>query len=309
MPEPPLPDAVIARLQFRCEEPDLAACGHLLGPELGRGGMGVVYRAHDPELGRDVALKVVPVADADRPDALERLRREARTLARLEHPGIVPVHTVGVLPDGRIFYTMRLVQGERLDRFAAAGPDRPLPEMLRLFVRVCETVAFAHAAGVVHRDLKPANLMVGAFGDVLVLDWGLAHSAGDGISPRRQGGTRGFMAPEQESGDAGEIEPRTDVFALGAVLRFLAGCGGRPTPNALRSIIARATATVPASRYAAVSDLAADVLRFLDGERVTAHRESIWERLTRLIRRHRVLLGLVLAYLVMRAVLFFFLPG
>ena len=101
-----------------------------------------------------------------------RLRNEARVLARLEHPGLVPVHDIGTLPDGRLFYVMRLVRGRRLDEHARQ--ERSLPALLRLFERVCEAVAFAHAQGVLHRDLKPANVMVGPFGEVLVLDWGLA---------------------------------------------------------------------------------------------------------------------------------------
>src|SRR5207245_4158878 len=118
--------------------------------ELGRGGMGVVYLARDTVLDREVALKIVerPSQDAN----------EARILARLEHPGIVPVHDFGQLPDGRLFYAMKRVRGDRLDRWLAAGRD--LDERLAVFVRVCEAVAFAHAHGVVHRDLEPEHLIV-----------------------------------------------------------------------------------------------------------------------------------------------------
>ena len=101
-----------------------------------------------------------------------RLLREAKIIARLEHPGIVPVHDVGTLPDGRVFYTMKLVQGQRLDQHAAELGG--VPERLRTFQKICEAVSFAHAHDVVHRDLKPQNIMVGRFGEVLVMDWGLA---------------------------------------------------------------------------------------------------------------------------------------
>src|SRR5205085_2428258 len=196
-----------------------------------------------------VALKVIDVPDA----GIEaRLRREAQVLARLEHPGIVPVHDVGSLPDGRAFYTMKWVQGDRLDR-ALARP-LPLAERLRLFLRIAEAVAFAHARGVLHRDLKPANVMVGSFGEVLVLDWGLAkiltdaaRSATTGdpeetiVEPARTEsgeasettefsattahgtvmGTPGYMSPEQARGDNARLDERSDIFSLGALLRFL----------------------------------------------------------------------------------------
>src|SRR5262249_3937250 len=136
-----------------------------------RGGMGVVYAAQDEMLERRVALKVLDVPDPDGGLA-SRLNREARVLARLEHPGIVPVHDVGTLADGRVFYTMKFVEGQRLDKHIQSVLS--LPDRLRLFLRICDSVAFAHARGVLHRDLKPANVMIGAFGEVLVMDWGLA---------------------------------------------------------------------------------------------------------------------------------------
>jgi serine/threonine protein kinase len=156
--------------------PAVAGERYTLHEPVGQGGMGTVYRASDRALGRDVAVKVLrgDVADAE---AAARLEREARILARLEHPGIVPVHDVGVLADGRVFYVMKLVRGRRLQEFVR-GAARS--DVLRVVLRVCETVGFAHAHGVVHRDLKPANIMVGAFGEVLVLDWGIARVLGVG---------------------------------------------------------------------------------------------------------------------------------
>ncbi|HYM80658.1 MAG TPA: serine/threonine-protein kinase, partial [Candidatus Limnocylindria bacterium] len=149
--------------------------------EIGRGGMGTVYRAEDVRLGRRVALKVLNLLDPSG-DAAARMRREAQILARLEHPGIVPVHDAGTLADGRVFYAMKYVRGLRLDRWVASATS--LAERLRLFTRVCEAVAFAHAEGVVHRDLKPENVMVGPFGEVLVMDWGVAKVLAD---PARDG--------------------------------------------------------------------------------------------------------------------------
>jgi serine/threonine protein kinase len=283
--------------------------------------MGSIWEAEDPELARSVAVKVLDLPD-DSGDLAARLRLEARVLARLEHPGIVPVHDVGSLPDGRPFYAMKLVRGERLD--AAAARLATLPERLRLFLRVCEPVAFAHAQGVVHRDLKPENVMVGPFGEVLVLDWGIArvisvaglersgHLGADPASaPARTAapaagtaagsvlGTHGFMAPEQARGEDG-VDHRADVFALGALLTALVGEAVSPSRR-LAAIVARATAGRPDERYPDVGSLAADVTRLLDGEPVTAYRERSWERAARFAARHRVALLLVAAYLAARA--------
>jgi serine/threonine protein kinase len=166
-----LSDASLAHLREVADWPDLSGTRYEALERIGRGGMGAVYLARDRELDRHVALKVL---DAPRPTPEDeaRLLREARILARLEHPGIVPVHDLGSLPDGRLFYTMKWVRGSRLDEHAQR--NAPLVELLHLFQRICETVGFAHARGVIHRDLKPENVMVGSFGEVLVLDWGVA---------------------------------------------------------------------------------------------------------------------------------------
>src|SRR5260370_4552055 len=141
-------DSAVARLRAIAAVPDLGDTRYELLEEIGRGGMGIVYLARDTQLERQVAVKVLNVTDRD-------LLAEARILARLEHPGIVPVHDAGALPDGRIYYAMKLVQGTRLDRYGETKP--PLPELLRTFCRVCDPVGFAHSQGVFHRDLKPAN--------------------------------------------------------------------------------------------------------------------------------------------------------
>lgn len=165
-----LPDQVVARLQTQMQTPDLSGTRYCALSFLGHGGMGSVWLAEDSILQRPVALKVF-AAENSAVDLAARLMREALVLARLEHPGIVPVHDAGTLPDGRTFYCMKHVEGQTLDRYAAG---LPLSERLRLFQRIAEPLAFAHSRGVVHRDLKPANIMIGPFGEVLIMDWGLA---------------------------------------------------------------------------------------------------------------------------------------
>jgi serine/threonine-protein kinase len=295
--------------------------------EIDRGGMGTVYRARDRELGREVAIKVPSSQGVPQP-AGDRLLREARVLARLEHPGLVPVHDVGTLEDGRLFYAMKLVRGSRLDRHLAALPS--LPARLRVFERICETVAFAHAHGVIHRDLKPENVMLGPFGEVLVIDWGIARlrdDAGAGApTPTDAGaggtahgtvlGTPGYMAPEQARGEVGRISERADVYALGAILYFLTTATPPPPgpvpsprrldpglPRPLESICRKALAEDPAGRYASVQDMSADVSAFLSGLPVSAHRETPWEWTARHARRYRTPLVLVAAYLAMRVAL------
>ena len=323
-----LSDAALVRLRSLGDAPALEGTRYELLGELGRGGMGAVYRVHDRELGREIALKVISDL-APSPDGARRLRREARALARLEHPGIVPVHDAGTLPDGRVFYTMKLVRGERLDVRLRRGLTPG--DALRLFSRVADAVAFAHANGVIHRDIKPQNIMIGAFGEVLVLDWGLAKVRAEiaeeavraaPIAPAAHEesttapaastldgvviGTPGYMAPEQEAGRSGAADERADVFALGAVLRYLVeGTGARPG-RPLLAIIARATAPDPAQRYQSVADLAADVARLQDGQPVDAYRENVFERLGRIARRHQTAIALVVAYLLMRVALLLF---
>ena len=285
-------DAAIARLRTIEDRPDFSGTRYELLDQIGRGGMGIVFRGRDRELDREVAIKVTAWSTAG--DA-QRLRAEARVLARLEHPGIVPVHDVGRLPDGRVFAVMMLVRGERLDTRAA---PLPLLDRLRLFDRVCETVAFAHTRGVVHRDLKPANIMAGEHGQVLVLDWGLAR--GEREAGGAGGGTEGYMAPEQASPG---FDVRSDVYALGVILRDLAQPDAARVARPLTSIVRRATAERLEQRYASAGALAADVRRFMDGAAVGAHHESPLEWTARQVRVYRTPLALIGAYLAMRALL------
>jgi serine/threonine-protein kinase len=208
-----------------------AICG-----EVGRGGMGLVLRGHDPGLGRDLAVKLLLGAHADRPEAARRFLQEARIGGRLQHPGVVPVYELGQADDGRPFIAMKLVEGDTLADLLRrrAMPADGLPRLLAVFEHVCQTVAYAHSRGVVHRDLKPSNVMVGAFGEALVMDWGLAKCLDEGADDAARGrpaagpsdargtvagsvaGTPAYMAPEQARGEA--ADQRADVFGLGAVL-------------------------------------------------------------------------------------------
>jgi eukaryotic-like serine/threonine-protein kinase len=327
---PALTNRGLRRLQDVADLPDLTGTRYELIALLGAGGMGRVYRVRDRELDREVALKVLSaIAEGAN---VERLRTEARVLARLEHPGIVPVHDAGLLPDGRAFYVMTLVRGSRLDELAPT--IAVLPERLRLLARVTDAVAFAHAHGIVHRDLTPSNIMIGAFGQVLVMDWGTAKVA----NPGNQGnlgnpsncedagalpaevtrvtriatgagvvvGTPGFMAPEQERGDAASADARADVYALGALLRWLldpANGGPREPPRPLVAIRDRAMRSAPEDRYPAAEAFGAELARYLDGLPVEAHPEKAVDRLARFVRTYRVAILLVAAYLFMRILL------
>jgi serine/threonine protein kinase len=295
-------DRAVERLQSVTERPDFEGTRYRLLSEIGRGGMGVVYEADDLALDRRVAVKVL-ASELASPEEAARLRREARIVARLEHPGIVPVHDVGELPDGRVYYAMKRVRGAPLDAWAAGVSART--ERLRVFLRVCEAVAFAHANGVLHGDLKPGNVMVGEFGAVLVMDWGLARARGEAPSGRAVAGTPGWMAPEQERGEIAEIDTSTDVWGLGAVLAFLIR-PDQPVPRPLAAVARKATNEAKQDRYPTAGALADDVTRFLDGAPVTAYRETLAERVSRWVARNRTLVTIVAAYLVMRALVFFF---
>ncbi len=206
--------------------------------QIGKGGMGIVYRARDRVLDRIVAVKVVrPDRDAE---GAQRFVVESKVTGRLSHPGVPPVYALGTFADARPFLAMKLVQGRTLKEELRGRADGDLPRLIGAFEQVCQTVGFAHAQGIVHRDLKPDNVMIGKFGEVLVMDWGLAKDMGrDGMSAgagetvpvgtppaggseTRSGGAQGtpaFMAPEQARCDP--IDARADVFALGGILAVL----------------------------------------------------------------------------------------
>ena len=250
--------------------------GTKLGPyeiqsALGAGGMGEVYRATDPKLGRDVALKVLPAEMAYDPERLARFRREAKALAQLDHPNIVTIHSVEE-SDGVHFLTMQLVEGQPLDRLIPTG-GLPVERIIEIAGALGDALAAAHEKGIVHRDLKPANVMVTNEGRVKVLDFGLAKdvhgaNAGDATltsaSHTQAGvvmGTPAYMSPEQTSGRS--LDHRTDIFSLGVVLHEMA-TGRRPfegTSSAeLASAILRDT---PPSVIDVRSDLPSDLARII----------------------------------------------
>ena len=301
-----LSDDALERLRAAADRPDLSGTRYAIREEIGRGGMGTVYLADDAVLERPVALKVLTLeASGGGSGGLdaERLLREARLMARLEHPGLVPVHDAGTLPDGRVFYAMKHVRGRRLDDYARSSPT--LFDRLAVFRKICDAVAFAHAAGAVHRDLKPENVMLGAFGEVLVLDWGMARRAEDPVEPGGTVvGTRAYMAPEQADGRTDLVDARADIHALGVILRDLLAAAPAPDPaagRALGAVTRRAMASRPEDRYASVPELSAEIGRFLEGEVPEAYRETPLERAGRFVRRYRTPIALVLAYLAMRA--------
>ena len=292
-----LSDAVVAHLTAELMLPELPS-RYLAQEVIGRGGMGVVWRCRDTLLEREVAVKLL--AEHLSGDAwAARLSREARILATLEHPGIVAVHDAGMLSDGRAWYAMRLVVGEPLD--SAQAQLGTLGDVVRVMIRLADTIAFAHANGVIHRDLTPCNVMLGPFGEVLVLDWGVARLVAEGGS--QDGaivGTPGYHAPEQAAGQDGDA--RSDVYGLGAILRDLLRSLSVAPPKPLAAIRDRAMAPLAEHRFATVVEFRADLARFQDGAAVTAYRESLGERLTRVAAQYRTPIALVVAYLVMRLV-------
>jgi serine/threonine protein kinase len=316
-----LSDRVVAKLTADLQSPDLTGTRYTLVRYLSRGGMGSVWLVEDTVLNRRVALKVLDcIVSAD--DLAPRLVQEARVLANLEHPGIVPVHDAGTLADGRAFYCMKYVEGKTLTSHIA-GIE--LMEKLRLVERIAEPLEFAHSRGFIHRDLKPENIMIGAFGEVLVMDWGLAKVGGTGLDPARnkstniprpidgaavteQGsvlGTPGYMSPEQIRGDS-LVDHRTDIFSLGAILQFMLTSavpppkGSREMARPLCAICDKAMSADPGERYQSVREMAADIGSYLNGDPVSAYSESLFERAGRIYSRNRTAVVLVAVYLLMR---------
>jgi len=261
-----------------------------LGPEIGSGGMGRVYFVHDRRLLRDVALKQGGW-----------LLREARLVAQLEHPGIVPIYDMGFGTDGEPYFAMRIIRGRDLADVLATTPRGARAGLLRPLLQAAEAVAYAHSRGVVHRDLKPANIMIGDFGEVQVVDWGLARVLDDAPAPlpgavrdalagmdEGRLGTPGYMSPEQHEGRP--ADRRSDVYGLGRVLADVVGSDD--TEPALSAIVAKCLARDPAERYPDAAAFAADLGRYLDGARVSAHAYGAGELLRRFVRAYRLPLAL-----------------
>jgi tetratricopeptide (TPR) repeat protein/tRNA A-37 threonylcarbamoyl transferase component Bud32 len=221
---------------------------HIEG-EIARGGMGAILRARDDVFGRALAVKVLLERHHDRPDLSRRFLEEAQLMGQMRHPGIPPVYDRGQLPDGRPFFTLKLIRGRTLAELLKERPDpaHDLPQFLAIFGQLCQAVAYAHSRGILHRDLKPSNVMVGAFGEVQVMDWGLAKLLGSTrrseasiqaedsstivtVRPAEDDllthegavmGTPAYMAPEQARGEIERLDERSDVFSLGAILCVL----------------------------------------------------------------------------------------
>jgi eukaryotic-like serine/threonine-protein kinase len=286
--------------------------GYTIGELLGRGGMGEVVRAHDRRIGRDVAIKRMRQATPS-DEAVQRFLREARIQGRLDHPAIVPVYELGLDAAGQPYFAMKQLAGTTLATHMSDGT--PLPRLLRGFVEVCLAIQFAHERGVVHRDLKPANIILGEYGEVYVLDWGIARVIADPHSPppiardidTLDGGTQtgemigtpGYMAPEQVRG-IDVVTPATDVYALGSILfELLAGEPLHPRGVAAIASTLGAAQQAPRTRprardlapeldAACLSALAEDpaarptaralgerIQRYLDGDRDVAQRRTL----------------------------------
>ena len=285
---------------------------YVLGEPLGSGGMGDVLRADDAALDRPIAVKVLRKTSAR---ARRNFVAEAKLTARLQHPGIVPVHDVGETPDGRPYFAMMEVRGRSLRQVVAAGELVGRRARLDVFRRVCETVAYAHDQGVLHLDLKPDNVMIGAFGEVLVMDWGLAREVSDGgATLRKVAGTPRYMAPEQAT-EGHRLDVRSDVYALGAILYELladapafrgsdvtviltavrAGDFRPPRahaphlPRELDELVVHAMARDPDQRIGSVRELLAEVEAYLDGRELATVTYGPLERARKWAERNRSL--------------------
>ena len=310
---------------------------YALGAELARGGMGRVLRAKDEHLGRPVAIKLSTVGSAVNDT---RFQREIELTARLQHPNIIPIYDAGEL-DGAPFYAMRPVAGQRLDeRIATATTREQRLLLLPHVLAVVDAVAYAHRQGVIHRDLKPQNVLVGEFGETVVIDWGLGKQIGEPEDPRASVpnldptktalgsivGTPGYMAPEQARGE--DTDRRTDVYALGCILfqtltgepprkgsseaAIVLAAEGEPIdvarrapdlPGDLRAIIAKAAQPDPAKRYADAGELGADLRRYQAGLLVDAYRYRWYQRVGRGLRRHRTAVAVIASVVVSGALI------
>jgi len=324
-----------------------------IGGVVAQGGMGAILDAKEMVTERVVAMKVM--LDRSSPDDLTRFVAEAKVTAQLEHPNIVPVHELSVDENDQVYYTMKFVQGvtlrKVLELLAQGDPETlkkyPLPVLLTIFQKVCDAIAFAHNRGVIHRDLKPENIMLGDFGEALVMDWGLAkvlgkHSTSNevlrsmvhSLPPEASGatlagtvmGTPQYMAPEQARGEVEELDPRADIYSLGAMLYHLlalhpsvtgkdawtivakvsqgtveplAGPKNRPIPDSLAAVVRKAMAFERDERYPHVADLQRDLTAYQTGFATSAENAGALRQISLLIQRHRAAaLGVVAVLLV-----------
>jgi len=300
MPEP-LPAPESTPLQTR------ESGSYSIGTMLGHGGMGAVLEACDHSLQRTVAMKMLLDGKESTPAQRQRLLNEARILGRLEHPNIVPVYELAVNECDELYYTMKKVKGSNLEELLRSPGPPSLSSLLGIYRKVCDAIAYAHSHGVVHRDLKPSNIMIGEFGEVLVMDWGLASSSSAaGASTGREQisssgpalpgltcegefvGTPGFAPPEQGSSAKHGNSPLSDIYSLGAILQsLLVSKKDRPNPS-LAAIVRKAMAEDPENRYADVSELIADLEKYETGNPTTAEGPNPFRSLLLFLRRHRL---------------------
>ena len=277
-----LPPGLGGRLPLRGP---VAGKRYRLGAQIGLGGMGEVVSADDQQIGRDVAIK--RLRDKTPTEGqLRRFEREARIQGRLDHPAIVPVYELGRDDDGLPFFAMKKLAGTTLDAILKGKPGAFTRErLLRAFTDVCLAIEFAHVKGVIHRDLKPSNIVLGDFGEVYVLDWGVAKVVGESedfedIRSERVGtragaivGTPGYMSPEQERGEAA-IDARADVYMLGRVLEDILDGFGAPPPE-LVALVEQSLEEQVTQRIQTARELAERVQRYLDGDRDIALRTRL----------------------------------
>jgi serine/threonine protein kinase len=339
-----------------------------IGNTIAQGGMGAVLNARDLTIQRNVAMKVM--LQSDSAEDVLRFVSEAKVTGQLEHPNIVPVHELSVDEKEQVFYTMKYVRGITLRKVldllfegqTATIEKYPLAQLLTVFQKVCDAIAFAHARGVIHRDLKPENFMIGDYGEVLVMDWGLAkvldpqrnaaHASPEGHSIIRTGlraelaaaekqsghvmGTPQYMAPEQAYGAHDELDIRTDVYALGAILHHLltlrppiegtdpqevlrkaahgdwkparnvtsgktrlAHLPGGRVPDALSAVAQKAMANKAEDRYQSVPDFQADIEAYQAGFATTAENAGVGKQALLLVKRQMYLAGALAAALVL----------
>src|SRR5262249_18454865 len=304
--------------------------------EIGRGGMGVIYRARQRHSRRIVAIKRIGSYHADSRDTLERFRREAEAAASLDHPNILPIYEVGQGEDGLPFFSMKYAAGGSLQKAESSVRNEPR-ECVRLMAKVARAVQYAHEHGVLHRDLKPGNILLDGHGEPFVTDFGLAKwldTRADLTRTLTIFGTPGYIAPEQAKASAAKLTPAADVYSLGAILfdlftgrpPFLGEhalvviqqASDNPAPKlaplrrrgarALEMICARSRGREPQARYRSASDLAADLERWLEGRPIIARRVSGAVRVWRWSKRNPKLAAATTAALcsaTAAAVLFF----
>jgi len=300
--------------------------GYQIQSELGRGGMGVVYKAFDPKLKRTVALKVLLSAEHASEEEIQRFFREAESAAKLQHPNIVPIHDLEV-HEGKHYYTMDYIEGEPLDE-VAKQKKLDVRGICELMEKVAQGLQVAHAQGIIHRDLKPANIIVAPDGEPKITDFGLAKVITAGEEELTQAGLTGsgvamgtpfYEAPEQAAGLSKQVDARSDVYALGCILyEMLTGIppfvaasameilrmqveedpvppnkrGARVSPD-IETICLKCLEKEPERRYQSAGELAVDLRRYLDGEPITARRASLVYITKKKLLRHKAIAGVI----------------